>query len=183
MFKVVLDCRTIHNQFVTFFWFSLRWLATEGMVACSIRKTEILIKKDVAQKSLILHYCKSTLEIPIDVDINYTLMKEMFLNKHDFQDRKKNSAGWGKTAPTVLSYREELSTPGRENPRTPASPKACTVTWAGDHCHSPQAGPHRYHRPGHPRRETQRGDFFNLNLKFAPTGSRTQDLRSAAGFS
>ena len=95
---------------------------------------------------------------------------------------KKNSAGWGKTAPTVLSYREELSTPGRENPRTPASPKACTVTWAGDHCHSPQAGPHRYHRPGHPRRETQRGDFFNLNLKFAPTGSRTQDLRSAAGF-
>jgi len=96
--------------------------------------------------------------------------------------KKKNSAGWGKTAPTVLSYREELSTPGRENPRTPASPKACTVTWAGDHCHSPQAGPHRYHRPGHPRRETQRGDFFNLNLKFAPTGSRTQDLRSAAGF-
>ena len=95
---------------------------------------------------------------------------------------KKNSAGWGKTAPTVLSYREELSTPGRENPRTPASPKACTVTWAGDHCHSPQAGPHRYHRPGHPRRETQRVDFFNLNLKFAPTGSRTQDLRSAAGF-
>ena len=28
----------------------------------------------------------------------------------------------------------------------------------------------------------QRGDFFNLSLKFAPTGSRTQDLRSAAGF-
>ena len=62
------------------------------MVACSIRKTEILIKKDVAQKSLILHYCKSTLEIPIDVDINYTLMKEMFLNKHDFQDRNTSDS-------------------------------------------------------------------------------------------
>ena len=62
------------------------------MVACSIRKTEILIKKDVAQKSLILHYCKSTFEIPIDVDINYTLMKEMFLNKHDFQDRNTSDS-------------------------------------------------------------------------------------------
>ena len=27
----------------------------------------------------------------------------------------------------------------------------------------------------------RRGDFFNASLKFAPTGSRTQDLRSATG--
>ena len=48
---------------------------------------------------------------------------------------------------------------------------------------------HRYKGPAiHPKAlynsigtRDQRGDFFILSLKFAPMGSRTQDLRGAAG--
>ena len=77
---------------------------------------------------------------------------------------------WGEDLPHGIVLTRISSHTGRENPRTLAptrtrGPSPCElgrtihVLWAWG------------------RQE----DFFNLNLKFAPTGSRTQDLRSAAG--
>ena len=83
----------------------------------------------------------------------------------------KNSTCGGKDLPHGIVLRRKPSHTGRENPRIPAptrtrGPSPCELgrtlhvlwTWG------------------------RRGDFFNLNLKFTRTGSRTQDLRSATGF-
>jgi hypothetical protein len=88
---------------------------------------------------------------------------------------KKTWPAGGKTAPGYCIKRRP-SHAGQENPRTPAPS-----------LHSGTVAHVRRPRPGPGLRPVlwpwdRRGDFFNLSLKFAPTGSRTQDLRSAAGF-
>ena len=88
---------------------------------------------------------------------------------------KKTWPAGGKTAPGHCIKRRP-SHAGQENPRTPAPS-----------LHSGTVAHVRRPRPGPGLRPVlwpwdRRGDFFNLSLKFTPTGSRTQDLRSAAGF-
>jgi len=83
---------------------------------------------------------------------------------------KKNSAGGGKTAPTVLYLREKISVP---RPRKPLNPRP--IRTQGDV--TPGCGPISLPVlwPG-----ASEGIFFNHSLKFAPTEIRTQDLWSAA---
>ena len=82
----------------------------------------------------------------------------------------------GNDRPRGIVWWRRPSHTGQENPRTSAPP-----------LHSGTVAHVRRPRPGPGLRPVlwpwdRRGDFFNHNLKFAPTGSRTQDLRSAAGF-
>ena len=71
-------------------------------------------------------------------------------------------------APAVLCDREDRLTPAKKIPE-PLTPEPLTRS-------GPGLRPVLWHYG------TDEGIFFNLNLNFAHTGSRTQDLRSAAGF-
>ena len=93
--------------------------------------------------------------------------------KHALHFLKKNSTGGVKTAPAALQIRRRIFSPSRENPRTPdpTLTRCLSVVQVRIGPVAPQCFGYG----------DGRGDFFNLILKFAPTGSRTQDLRSAAG--
>ena len=85
---------------------------------------------------------------------------------------KKTRPAGGYDGPRVFHEEEGSSHTDRENPEprpilTQEVPSPCENRAGAFHCTLA-------HGDG-------QGDFFNLSLKFAPTGSRTQDLRSAAG--
>ena len=77
-----------------------------------------------------------------------------------------------KTAPAALQIRRRIFSPGRENPRTPTPTLTRWLSIA-----QVRIGPVP---PPALVMGMDEGIFFNLSLKFAPTGNRTQDLRSAA---
>ena len=109
--------------------------------------------------------------------------------------KKKTRPVGGYDGPRVFLLRRRSSHTDRENPRTPVHILTQRYPWPVRR-RLPDLGraalkAHTHGSTGRTRPWARpllrfgtcdgRGDFFNLSLKFAPTGSRTQDLRMPPG--